>query len=237
MTAPGILRSAAAEAIGTGFLTAGVVGSGIMGDRLSGGSPGLALLANTVATAAALTVLILALGPVCGAHFNPLVTADAAVAGRLRLRRAAAYVAAQFAGAAAGVLVAHAMFDLPLVQVSATARDGRPLIFSEAVAAFGLLLVIAGVSASRPAAIAPAVGLYIASAYWFTASTSFANPAVTAARALTDTFAGIRPSSVPGFLLGQCVGAVCASAVARRLFPAPDHDDFSKGGPTPTRGA
>ena len=213
-------RRLAAEGIGTALLLAAVVGSGIMAERLAGGNIAVALLANTVATAATLVALILTLGPVSGAQFNPAVTLWAAIGGALPVREAVAYVAVQAAGAVAGVLLAHAMFDLPLLQASTHVRAGAPQLLSEAVATFGLLLTIAGCVRSRPGAVAAAVGLYIAGAYWFTASTSVANPAVTLARSLTDSFAGIRPIDVPGFVAAQLAGALTATAVARWLFPA-----------------
>ena len=219
MQAP-LSRRLAAEGIGTTLLLAAVVGSGIMAERLAGGNVAVALLANTVATAATLAALILTLGPVSGAQFNPAVTLWAAIGGALPVREAVAYVAVQSAGAVAGVLLAHAMFDLPLLQASTHVRAGAPQLLSEAVATFGLLLTIAGCVRARPGAVAAAVGLYIAGAYWFTASTSFANPAVTLARSLTDTFAGIRPVDVPGFVAAQLAGALAATAVARWLFPA-----------------
>ena len=213
-------RRLAAEGIGAALLLAAVVGSGIMAERLAGGNIAVALLANTVATAATLVALILTLGPVSGAQFNPAVTLWAAIGGALPVREAVAYVAVQAAGAVAGVLLAHAMFDLPLLQASTHVRAGAPQLLSEAVATFGLLLTIAGCVRSRPGAVAAAVGLYIAGAYWFTASTSFANPAVTLARSLTDTFAGVRPVDVPGFVAAQLAGALAATAVTRWLFPA-----------------
>ena len=213
-------RRLAAEGIGAALLLAAVVGSGIMAERLAGGNIAVALLANTVATAATRVALILTLGPVSGAQFNPAVTLWAAIGGALPVREAVAYVAVQSAGAVAGVLLAHAMFDLPLLQASTHVRADAPQLLSEAVATFGLLLTIAGCVRSRPGAVAAAVGLYIAGAYWFTASTSFANPAVTLARSLTDTFAGIRPVDVPGFVAAQLAGALAATAVARWLFSA-----------------
>jgi glycerol uptake facilitator-like aquaporin len=214
-----VLRAAAAEALGTAFLLAAVVGSGIMGERLAGGNVGLALLANTVATGAALVALILAFGPVSGAHFNPAVTLVDASRGGLAWRAVPAYVVAQIAGAVIGVVAAHAMFGEPLLAVSRRARPGVGLAFSEFVATFGLLLLIAGCARSRVSTVPFAVGAYISAAYWFTASTSFANPAVTFARSMTDTFSGVRPTDVPGFIAAQLVGAVVAAVVSLWLFP------------------
>jgi glycerol uptake facilitator-like aquaporin len=212
-------RRAAAEAVGTSLLLATVVGSGIMGDRLAGGNVAIALLANTVATGAALVALILAFGPISGAHFNPLVTLADASQGGLPWRDVPAYLVAQLAGAFAGVAAAHAMFEEPLVQISHHRRAGAAQGFSELIATFGLLAVIWGCSRRRSNAVPFAVGAYITAAYWFTASTSFANPAVTLARSMTDTFAGIRPADVPGFLIGQILGAAAATALFRWLVP------------------
>jgi len=216
---PTLLRSAVSEGLGTALLLAAVVGSGIMGERLAGGNVALALLANSVATGAALIALILTFGPVSGAHFNPVVTL---VFGRgtHRAGTMAAFVAAQLAGAAAGVLLAHAMFEAPLVAWSSHVRSGASQVLSEAVATFGLVGVIASGSRRTPAAVPFAVAAYIVAAYWFTASTSFANPAVTLARAMTDTFAGIRPADVPWFIAGQAVGATTAAALFNWLVPA-----------------
>jgi len=211
-------RRLAAEFIGTALLLAIVVGSGIMGERLSGGSDGLALLANTVATGAGLVVLILVFGPVSGAHFNPVVTLVLWLRRELDAVMAAAYVVAQIAGAVAGVLIAHAMFDEAVLQVSMKAREGAGQFISEAVATFGLIATIMGCSRARPEVTPFAVGLYITSAYWFTASTSFANPAVTLARSLSDTFAGIAPASVPAFIAAQLFGALLALVVFRWLL-------------------
>lgn len=212
-------RRALAELLGTLLLVAAVVGSGVMGERLAGGNVAVALLANTAATAAALLALITMLGPVSGAHFNPVVTLVEAVGGRLPWREVPAFVVAQLTGGILGGALAHLMFSLPLLSLSTHERAGAAQIGSEAVATFGLLLVIAGVSRARPTAVAGCVAAWIAAAYWFTASTSFANPAVTIARALSDTFAGIRPADVPGFLAGQAVGAVAAVGVTRLLWP------------------
>lgn len=210
-------RRCAAELLGSALLLATVVGSGIMGEHLAGGQIAVALLANTLATGAGLVVYISVLGPISGAHFNPAVTAIEALRGRLPWSDAAAYAAAQLAGAALGVLLAHAMFGLPLLQVSTHARAEAGQWVSEAVATFGLMLTILG--SRSPERTPVLVGLYITAAYWFTASTSFANPAVTAARALTDTFAGIRPGDVPGFVLAQAVGALLGAAAWRALDP------------------
>jgi len=187
-----------------------VIGSGIMAERLAGGNLALALLGNTLSTGCMLVVLIEVFAPISGAHFNPAVSLVFAAQRKLRLHRLGAYVAAQLGGALLGVLVAHAMFDVPLLQVSAHERTGAAQWLAEAVATFGLLGTILGVARSRPEGVAYAVGLYIAAAYWFTSSTSFANPAVTAARAMTDSFSGIEPSGVPGFVVAQLVGAALA---------------------------
>ena len=203
-------RRAAAEALATALLLAAIIGSGTMGEDLAQGNTAIALLANTIATGAALVALILAFGPVSGAHMNPLVTVAEAWLGGLAWRDVPAYVAAQVAGAYAGVAAAHAMFGKPLFFASQHARAGWPLLWSEVVAAFGLLLVVLSVSRSRPGAVPYAVGAYISAAYWFTASTSFANPAVTLGRAASDTFAGIRPDDVLGFVGAQIVGAMAA---------------------------
>lgn len=215
-----LARRATAEAVGTALLLTAVVGSGIMGERLAGGNVAVALLANTIATCAALVALILTFGPVSGAHFNPAVTfADAAVGGT-RWGAVPAYVIAQGLGALAGVGLAHVMFELPLLQVATHVRSGPAQWVSEVVATFGLLATIWGSSRRRPDAVPFAVGLYVAGAYWFTASTSFANPAVTLARSLTDTFAGIRPADVPGFVAAQLIGAALATGLFAWLVPA-----------------
>jgi glycerol uptake facilitator-like aquaporin len=213
-------RRLTAEALGTAFLLAVVVGSGIMGERLSGGNVAIALLANTLATGAGLVVLILTFGPVSGAHFNPAVTLADALTGGLPWKDAAAYIAAQLAGAFVGVAAAHGMFDLPLYATSTHVRTGPSQWFSEFVATFGLLSIIWGCVRQRASAVPFAVGAYITSAYWFTASTSFANPAVTLARAATNTFAGIRPDDAPGFIIAQMLGALAATALFRWLLPA-----------------
>ena len=213
------LRATVAEFVGTAFLLAAVVGSGIMGERLAGGNIAIALLANTIATGAALVALILTFGSISGAHFNPAVSLADAWQRGLSWSRAGAYVVAQVLGALLGVALAHAMFGEPLYAWSRHARSGVPQVLSESVATFGLLAVIWGCSRRRPDAVPFAVGSYIVAAYWFTASTSFANPAVTLARSVTDTFAGIRPADVPGFLLGQALGASAATALFRWIVP------------------
>ena len=212
-------RRLAAEALGSALLLATVVGSGIMAERLAGGNVALALLGNTLPTGAILFVLITIFAPVSGAHLNPAVSLVFALRKDLAWRDLAPYLAAQIAGAIAGVLIAHAMFDLPLWQVSAKARTGTAQYFSEFVAAFGLVLTILGCVARAPVTVAVAVGLYITAAYWFTASTSFANPAVTIARALSDTFAGIAPNGVTGFIVAQLLGGLVAMIVASWLWP------------------
>ena len=215
------LRSrVAVEFLGTAFLLMAVVGSGIMAERLAGGNIALALLANSVATGATLVALILALGSISGAHLNPAVTLADAMQGSIAWRDVPAYVAGQILGAFAGVAAAHLMFGLPLFFASHHARSGRPLQFSEFVATFGLLVVIWGCARSRPSAVAFAVGGYITAAYWFTASTSFANPAVTLARAASDTFAGIRPADATGFIVAQLAGALAATLCIRGLTRA-----------------
>ncbi len=219
---PGVAQRAFAEALGTAALLATIVGSGIMGDRLSGGSAGLALLANSIATGAMLVVLILVLRPVSGAHMNPLVSVAGAASGTLPWRDVPAYVGAQVAGGVGGVLLAHGMFAAPWVSSSTKVRAGPAQLLSEVVATFGLMLVVVGVGKTRPAALPFAVGLYITAAYWFTASTSFANPVVTIARSLTDTFTGIRGADVTGFIAAQVVGAVLAVVAGKVLFPARD---------------
>lgn len=213
-------RRLIAEGLGTALLLAAVVGSGIMGERLSGGNVAVALLANSLATGAALVTLILTFGPVSGAHFNPAVTlADASQRG-MAWRDVPAYILAQVVGAFAGVAAAHAMFDQPVFTASTRVRAGAAQAFSELVATFGLVAVIWGCSRKRSTAVPFAVGGYITAAYWFTASTSFANPAVTLARAATNTFSGIRPADVPLFLLAQLAGAAAATALFRWLVPA-----------------
>lgn len=217
---PSLSRRLAAEAVGTGLLLAAVVGSGIMGDRLAGGNVAIALLANTLATGAALVALILTFGPVSGAHFNPAVSLADASQGGIGWRDATLYVIVQCGGAIAGVGLADAMFGEPLLLWSTHARSGLPQLLSEATATFGLLAVIWGCARRRSEAVPFAVGAYITAAYWFTASTSFANPAVTIARAMTNTFAGIRPKDVGGFIVAQLIGAALATALFRWLVPA-----------------
>ena len=220
-------RRIAGEAAGTALLLAAVVGSGIMGERLAGGNVAIALLANTLATGAMLVALILTFGPVSGAHFNPAVTIAVATQGELAWREVPGYVAAQLAGAFAGVAAAHAMFGVAIFSASQHVRAGGAQLWSEFIATFGLLAVIWGCVRSRPAAVPFAVGAYITGAYWFTASTSFANPAVTLARAATDTFSGIRPQDAPGFIVAQLVGATAATLFFRWLTP-PTPAEFSR---------
>jgi len=208
-----------AEAVGTAFLLAAVVGSGIMGERLSGGNVAVALLANALATGAALVALILTFGPISGAHFNPAVTIADAARGALGWRDVLPYVVAQVAGAFSGVAAAHLMFGEPVFFASRHPRAGGAQAFSEFVATFGLLAVIGGCAQLRSSAVPFAVAAYITAAYWFTASTSFANPAVTLARSASDTFAGIRPADVPAFILAQLLGAGAATALFRWLVP------------------
>lgn len=208
-----VARRLVAEALGSALLLAVVVGSGIMGERLAGGNVAIALLGNTLATGAALVVLIGVFGPISGAHFNPAVTLVAALRRELPVRLALTYPVAQLFGAVLGVWTAHAMFGEPILQVSTKLRVGGDQAFAEVVATFGLLATILGTVRFKPDSTPMAVGLYITAAYWFTASTSFANPAVTVARSLSDTFAGIAPSSVPTFILAQIVGALLAAAV------------------------
>ncbi|MDZ3832344.1 MAG: MIP/aquaporin family protein [Sphingopyxis sp.] len=220
MTDPApLMRRVAAEAVGAFFLFSAVIGSGIMAERLAGGNDALALLANTVATGAILFVLITMLAPVSGAHMNPAVTMVAMLRRDLSRRDALAYMLAQLGFGIAGAWAAHLMFDLPLLQWSAKARGGMGQWTGEVVATFGLLLTILGTARHRPHAIPASVALYITAAYWFTSSTSFANPAITIARSLSDTFAGIALRDVPLFVAGQLLGALAALAVARFLFP------------------
>ena len=214
-----LARRLASEAVGTALLLAAVIGSGIMGERLSGGNAAITLLANALATGTTLVVLILSLGPVSGAHFNPVVTLATASQGALPWKEVPGYVAGQVAGAFAGVAAAHAMFGEPLFFLSRHVRSGPAQLWSEVVATFGLLLAVGCCSRHRPSALPLAVGAYITGAYWFTASTSFANPAVTLARCASDTFAGIRPADVPGFIAAQLVGAALAAAFSRWLQP------------------
>jgi glycerol uptake facilitator-like aquaporin len=212
-------RRLGAEGIGTAFLLATVVGSGIMAERLSGGNVAIALLANTLATGAALVALILTFGSVSGAHFNPVVTLADALEGGISWRDTPFYILVQIVGAVVGTVSAHFMFELPALTYSRHVRSGPSQLFSEFVATFGLLSVIWGCSRLRSNAVAFAVGSYITAAYWFTASTSFANPAVTLARSLTDTFSGIRPADAPGFIVAQLAGGLVATFLFRWLVP------------------
>jgi glycerol uptake facilitator-like aquaporin len=209
----------AAEFLATAFLVAAVVGSGIMAERLSAGNVAIALLANTIATGAALAALILTIGPISGAHMNPVVSVADAVEGGLPWSETFQYVLAQLTGGIAGTVLAHAMFALPLISLSHHVRSGSAQFLSECVATFGLLSVIWGCARSRASAVPFAVASYITAAYWFSASTSFANPAVTIARSLSDTFAGIRPADVPLFVAAQFTGGLAATWLFRRLVP------------------
>ncbi|HYC89668.1 MAG TPA: MIP/aquaporin family protein [Thermoanaerobaculia bacterium] len=222
MQRSGVMRAIAGEGIGTGLLVAAVVGSGIMGERLSGGNMALALLANSIATGAVLVTLIFTFGPISGAHFNPAVSLAAALEGGFPWRRVPGYVFAQTAGAILGVMAAHFMFELPLVVLSRHSRAGAAQLFSELLATFGLLVVVHG-TGKRAAVVPLTVAAYITAAYWFTSSTSFANPAVTLARGLTDTFSGIEPSGVPGFIAAQLLGALAATLLFRWMG-APDKE-------------
>jgi len=213
-------RRAVAEWLGTALLLAAIIGSGIMAERLSGGNGALALLCNTLATGAMLTVLILVFGPLSGAHFNPAVTVSFALQGKTPLADAVVYIAAQIAGAIIGVWIAHLMFEMPALQLSTHVRTGAGQWLAEMIATFGLLAVIWGSTRRRPSATPFVVAAYITGAYWFTSSTSFANPAVTFARAWTDTFAGIRIGDVPAFIVAQLIGAAAATALCRWLYPA-----------------
>jgi glycerol uptake facilitator-like aquaporin len=214
-------RTLAAEALGTAFLLTTVIGSGIMAERLAGGNVALALLGNTLPTGAILVVLILVYGPVSGAHFNPAVSLVFAARGELPWIMLMPYVAAQIMGAVLGTWAAHLMFDLPMLQLATKLRGGGGQWLAEAIATFGLVLAILGCLVRTPSAVPYAAGLYITAAYWFTASTSFANPAVTIARALSDTFAGIAPGGVAAFVAAQFAGALLALALARWLFSNP----------------
>jgi glycerol uptake facilitator-like aquaporin len=215
---PSPTQRAVSEFLGTAFLLATVIGSGVMAQRLAGGNGALALLCNTLPTGAILTVLILIFGPVLGAHFNPAVTLAFTLRGELPWPIAATYVVTQICGAVVGVWAAHVMFELPIWQFATTIRTGSGQWFAEAVATFGLLLTILGCITRAPGAVAYAVGLYITAAYWFTASTSFANPAVTLARAMSDTFAGIAPAGVIAFILAQLAGMLAAVLLGRWLW-------------------
>lgn len=208
-----LAKRAAAEGIGTAFLVAAVVGSGIMGERLSEGDPAITLLANSLATGGALVALILAFGPISGAHFNPVVSLVARMRRELAGGETLAYVAMQIAGGLAGVAAAHLMFGEAMYSPSQHARAGAAQLFSEGIATFGLIAVVLGCVSARPAAMPYAVAAYITSAYWFTASTSFANPAVTLARSLTDSFSGIRPADVAAFVAAQAIGGLIAATV------------------------
>jgi glycerol uptake facilitator-like aquaporin len=217
-------RRLTAEFLGTGFLVATVVGSGVMAERFSGGNVALALLANTIATGAALVALILTFGSISGAHFNPAVTLADALEGGLTWTAASGYVPVQVLGGVAGTLVAHMMFGLPAISISHHVRSGPAQFLSEFVASFGLLSVIWGCSRLQSMAVPFAVGAYITAGYWFTSSTSFANPAVTIARSLSDTFAGIRPADVPLFIAAQLLGALAATLLFRWLVPRLGHE-------------
>ncbi|WP_309661703.1 MIP/aquaporin family protein [Sphingomonas sp.] len=221
------MRRLAAEGLGSFFLFATVIGSGIMAEKLSAGNDAVALLGNTMATGAMLFVLITMLGPISGAHMNPAVSLVAASRGELSWRDAAAYIAAQLAFGLLGAWVAHLMFDLPALQYSVKARTGAGQWLGEAIATFGLILTILGTVRYRPTAVAASVALYITAAYWFTSSTSFANPAITIARSLSNTFAGIAPHDVPQFIIAQLLGAACAALVCKALF---DDSTAERGG-------
>jgi glycerol uptake facilitator-like aquaporin len=218
---PSLGRRILSEWLGTTFLLAAVVGSGIMAQKLAGGNPALALLCNTIPTGAILVVLILIFGPISGAHFNPAVTLAFVSRGQLAWTVAAIYIAAQIVGGIAGVWAAHLMFELPLWQLSLTQRTGAGQWIAEGVATFGLVLTIFGCAVRTPSAVPYAVGLYITSAYWFTASTSFANPAVTIARSLSDTFAGIAPAGIFAFIAAQLIGAAVAVMLSNWLWKRP----------------
>jgi glycerol uptake facilitator-like aquaporin len=220
MEAFDLSRRLVAEALGTAFLVAGVIGSGIMAARLSGGNDALALLCNTIATGAILVVIITIFAPISGAHFNPAVTLVVAIRKAMSKQDAALYILVQILGGCLGALFAHLMFGLNPFQLATTVRSGLPQWFAEFVATFGLILTILGCVRFKPdaVAVAVAVGLYITAAYWFTASTSFANPAVTIARSLSDTFAGISPANVPGFIVAEILGALAAAALAAWLL-------------------
>jgi glycerol uptake facilitator-like aquaporin len=217
-------RAILAEALGSFLLFATVIGSGIMGERLAGGSVAIALLGNTIATGAILFVLITMFGPVSGAHFNPAVTLVIRLRREISSRVAMAFVAAQLGGGILGVWAAHLMFGLPILELSTKVRAGPGQLTGEAIATFGLILTILGTVRMRPAAVPASVALYIIAAYWFTSSTSFANPAITIARSLSDSFAGIAPACVPGFIAAQLVGAIAALLVGSALFARPSHE-------------
>src|SRR4051794_4142134 len=238
MTPPNLPRRLVAEGLGTALLLATVVGSGIMGEHLAGGNVAIALLANSLATGASLVALILTFGPISGAHFNPAVTLADATQGGIAWKDVPAYLVAQLAGAFAGGAAAHAMFGEAIFSASKHVRTGTSQWFGEFVATFGLLAVIWGVSRRRSAAVPLAVGAYITAAYWFTSSTSFANPAVTLARSATDTFPGIRPADVPGVVVAQLAGAAAPTLALRRLPappPPPQNPPPGTSPPTPSR--
>lgn len=217
----GLTRRLFAEWLGTALLVAVVIGSGIMGEQLAGGNAAIALLGNTLATGAALVVLILIFGPISGAHFNPVVSLSFAFQRKLSWRDCAAYTVGQIIGGISGTILAHIMFSLPLIMASTHVRTGLGVWTGEVVASFGLMATIIGCLRTRPDTVPYAVGLFITAGYWFTSSTSFANPAVTIARSLTDTFAGIRPEDVPGFIAAQVVGVLLATGVFRWLYNNP----------------
>jgi len=228
----GIWRRLAAEATGSLLLSGAVIGSGILASRLAGGNDAVALLGNTVATASMVYVLVTIVGPVSGAHFNPAVTMAMAVRQRITPRAALTYVPAQVLGCLAGAWLAHAMFELPIIQISTHARSGSAQALSEGVATFALVLTIFGAMRWRPGAVPAAVALVIAAGYWWTPSTSFANPAITVARAMSDTFAGVRPADVPAFIASQLAGALAAAIAAALILPsspAPDRGDTPSG--------
>jgi glycerol uptake facilitator-like aquaporin len=210
-----------AEALGTALLVATVIGSGIMGERLAAGNAAIALLGNTIATGAVLVVLILVFGPISGAHFNPVVSLSFAVQRQLKWTECLFYSAVQIMGGIAGAVLAHVMFEMPLIQASTHIRTGIGIWTGEFVASFGLLMTIIGCLRNRPDAVPYAAGLFITAGYWFTSSTSFANPAVTIARSLTDTFSGIRPDDVPGFIVAQIFGSLAATAACQGLWTLP----------------
>lgn len=220
----GLIRKLLAEFLGSLLLSGVVIGSGVLALDVAAGNAGVALIGNTAATAAILWVLVATLGPVSGAHFNPAVTLAFALRGDISPGLGLVYVALQVAGCVAGGVLAHAMFELPLIQIAATDRSGAAKILAEGVATFALVFAIFGAIRHAPRAVPAAVALVIAAGYWWTASTSFANPAITVARALSDTFAGVRPTDVPGFFLGQVSGAVLAAAMCAILFPPAQED-------------
>ncbi len=232
-----IARRLTAEFLGTAFLLAAVIGSGIMAERLSAGNVAIALLANTIATGAALVALILAFGPISGAHLNPAVTLSAALEHEISWLDSAQYVAVQILGGITGAIAAHLMFGLSAISLSHHARSGPAQFLSEFIATFGLVCIIWGCSRSQPQAVPYAVGAYITAAYWFTSSTSFANPAVTIARSISDTFAGIRPIDAPFFVVAQLLGAVTATFLFRWLLPAQTSSTATPGCVSPEHAA